>query len=72
MMKHIQQKMSPLQIEQLGLIVKNREKAIQQLSSMWGIGPFRLLDVDTEELHGKKHAVKLNLLLHRLGPSKLN
>lgn len=72
-MKHMQQNMNPLEIGQVCIIVRDREKAMQQLRSMWGIGPFKLLDVDLPEgiVHGKRTHYKGKLAFAQAGPIEL-
>jgi methylmalonyl-CoA/ethylmalonyl-CoA epimerase len=72
-MKDIEQKASPLRIEQVGIVVKNREKAMQTLTSIWGIGPFRLLDCDLPDgvVRGKKTHCKAKLAFAQAGPIEI-
>ncbi len=55
-MEQIQQDVTPLEIGHVAIVVRDREKAIQQLQSLSGIGPFRLFDSDHPEgmVRGKR------------------
>jgi methylmalonyl-CoA/ethylmalonyl-CoA epimerase len=60
----------PLEVQQVGIIVKDREKAMQQFRSLLGIGPFRLLDFDQPEaiVHGKRTHCGAKLAFAPAGP----
>ena len=53
-MKKTQKDISTLEVRQVGIIVKNMEKTMQQIHSILGIGPFRLLTAPEAIIHGKK------------------
>jgi methylmalonyl-CoA/ethylmalonyl-CoA epimerase len=73
-MKRIQKEVTPLKISQFGIVVKDREKSMQQIRSLLGItGPFRLLDLDQPEaiVHGKKTPCKAKLAFAQVGPIEI-
>jgi 4-hydroxyphenylpyruvate dioxygenase-like putative hemolysin len=72
-MTDIEQKAFPLRIEQVGLVVKNREEAVQKYASMWGVGPFRLHEVDLPDglVRGKKTRCKAKLAFAQAGPIEI-
>lgn len=62
-----------LDIQQVGIIVRDREKAIQKFHSLLGIGPFRLLNLDQPEVlvHGKKIRCSVKLAFAQAGPIEI-
>lgn len=72
-MEQAQKKFMSLEVSQVGIIVKNRDKTLQQLSSLLGTGDVRLHDLDQPEatVHGKKTACKARLAFTQVGPLEL-
>jgi len=68
--KTITKEARPFRIEQVGIVVRNREEAIKKFSSLWGIGPFRLWDVDLPEgiVRGKNTHCRAKLAFAQAGP----
>jgi hypothetical protein len=71
--KDIKKEVTPFRIEQVGIVVKNREDAMEKYSSLWSIGPFRLWDVDLPEgiVRGKKTHCKAKLAFAQAGPIEI-
>jgi hypothetical protein len=71
--ENITKEARPFRIEQVGIVVKNREEAIRKFSSLWGIGPFRLWDVDLPEgiVRGRKTYCKAKLAFAQAGPIEI-
>jgi 4-hydroxyphenylpyruvate dioxygenase-like putative hemolysin len=63
----------PFRIEQVGVVVKNLKDAMLKYSSLWGIGPFRLSDVDLPEgiVRGKKRHCRAKLAFAQAGPIEI-
>ena len=63
----------PYEITQVGIVVRDREKAIQQIRSILGIGPFRLLNLDQPEaiVHGKRTPCEAKLAFAQAGPIEI-
>jgi len=72
-MSDTEQKAFPLRVEQVGIIVKNREEAMQKWTSLWGVGPFRLHEVDLPDglVRGKKTRCKAKLAFAQVGPLEI-
>lgn len=72
-MKHTQSDLTPFEIRQVGIVVKDREKSMQQFSSLLGTGPFRLLDLDQPEaiVHGKRTHCGAKLAFAQSGPIEI-
>jgi len=72
-MKHTQRAITPFEIKQVGIVVRDREKAMQQFSSLLGTGPFRLLDLDQPEaiVHGKRTHCGAKLAFAQAGPIEI-
>jgi len=72
-MKDTGKEARPLRIEQVGIVVKNREEAVEKLSSVWGVGPFRLWEVDLPEgiVRGEKRRCKAKLAFAEAGPIEI-
>ena len=63
----------PLEIVQVGIVVKDLEKTIRQLASLWNVGPFRFLEVDLPDaiFHGKETHLRAKLAFAQVGPVEL-
>jgi methylmalonyl-CoA/ethylmalonyl-CoA epimerase len=72
-MKQNQGNIKPLEITQVGIVVRNRENAMQRIRSLLGIDTFRLLDLDQPEaiVHGKKTPCGAKLAFARVGPVEI-
>jgi methylmalonyl-CoA/ethylmalonyl-CoA epimerase len=72
-MKHTQRAITPFEIKQVGIVVRDREKVMQQFSSLLGTGPFRLLDLDQPEaiVHGKRTHCGAKLAFAQAGPIEI-
>jgi len=72
-MEHPQSDLIPFEIRQVGIVVRDREKAMQQLRSLLGIGPFRLLNLDQPEaiVHGKRINCTAKLAFALAGPIEI-
>ena len=79
-MKPNEKELPPFAINQIGLVVKDREKAMEKFSSIWGIGPFRLRDTSIKLLNaddpklpydGKTKDLKGKLAFAKRGPIEL-
>jgi len=71
--KNMKKEARPFRIEQVGIVVKNREEAIRKLSAVWNIGPFRLWDTDVPDavFRGKKTHSRAKLAFAQAGPIEI-
>lgn len=62
-----------LEIIQVGIVVRDLEKAIRQLNSFWNVGPFRFLEIDLPDaiLHGKQRRLRAKLAFAQVGPVEM-
>ena len=62
--------MNPLNISQVALVVRDIEKTLKHLSSLWPIGPFQIREMDVPDaiVHGKQTRVKAKLAFFQAGP----
>jgi hypothetical protein len=62
-----------LEIVQVCIVVRDLEKTIKQLNSLWNVGPFRFLDMDLPDatLRGKKTRLRAKLAFAQVGPVEL-
>ena len=69
-MKDTQRDITPLEVTQIGIIVRDREKTMQQIRSLLGVDSFRLLDLDQPEaiVRGKKTHCGAKLAFAQVGP----
>ncbi len=73
-MQHNQNNFKPLEITQVGIIIKNRDKAMQQFSSLLGIkASFRLAGFDQAEMtfRGKKTRCSAKLAFTKVGSMEI-
>jgi methylmalonyl-CoA/ethylmalonyl-CoA epimerase len=72
-MEHIGPVMDTLEVDQVGIVVSNIEKAVSLFSILWNVGPFRFLEVDAPDaiLHGKPTPLRTKLAFARIGPIEL-
>ena len=72
-MEHTQPLMDHLEINQIGIVVKDIEKAMKHLSSLWNVGSFQFvaLDVPDAILHGKQMPLKAKLAFAQAGAVQL-
>ncbi len=72
-MEHTDHDERPLEIVQVGIVVRDLEKTIQRLKSIWSLGPFRFLELDVPDaiLHGKQTPLKAKLAWVQVGPVQL-
>lgn len=65
--------MNSLKISQVGIIVRDIEKTIGHLSSLWDIGPFEIREIDLPDaiLHGKQKRLRAKLAFAQAGPLEL-
>jgi len=68
-----ERKMVPLEIDQVGIVVRDIDKAISQLQSLLGIGPFETREIDRPDaiVHGKQTRVRAKLAFAQAGPVQL-
>lgn len=66
------EKMS-FEVKHVCMVVRNLEKAMEQLRSLWNIGPFRFIDSDHPEgiVHGKRTHYKGKLAFAQAGPIEI-
>lgn len=57
-------------LAQVGVVVEDIEQAVNYYSKNFGIGPFRIIDMEIPNatLHGKPIALKVRIALARMGP----
>ena len=72
-MENTQPVMDRLNIDQVCIVVKDIEKSISQLSSLFNIGPWRRMVMDAPDsiLHGKQTPLKAQLAFANIGPVEL-
>ena len=72
-MERRQQDMSPLNIEQVSIVVRDMEKAIKQVCSLWNVGPFQIHEIDVPDamVRGKQTRLRAKLALAQAGPVEL-
>lgn len=60
----------PQQVNQVGIVVKDLDKAIQFYSQVFGLGPFRAWELALPEVvsRGKRMPLKMKLAFASLGP----
>jgi hypothetical protein len=60
----------PLEIKQVGIVVKDREKSIEQIRSLLGVEAFRIVDLDLPEaiVRGKRTRCRAKLAFAQVGP----
>jgi methylmalonyl-CoA/ethylmalonyl-CoA epimerase len=65
--------MNGLRINQVAMVVRDIEKTIRHLSSLWDIGPFEIREMDVPDaiLHGKQTRVRAKLAFAQVGPIEL-
>ena len=58
------------ELAQVGVVVKDIDQAVNYYSTTFGIGPFRLFDLDIPNvtLHGKPISLKFRAAFTRMGP----
>lgn len=72
-MGQIQPLMDHLEIDQVAIVVRDIEKAVKHLSSLWNMGPFRFQESDVPDaiLHGKQTPLRAKLAFVQAGPIEL-
>jgi len=72
-MEHTKPVMDNLEVDQVGIVVSDIEKAVRYFSSLWNVGPFRFLQVDVPDaiLHGKQTPLRTKLAFAQVGPIEL-
>jgi len=72
-MERRQHETSPLEIDQVAIVVRDMEKAIKQLCSLWNVGPFQIREMDLPDamVRGKQTRVRAKLALAQAGPVEL-
>jgi len=57
-------------IQQVSIVVEDMDRAIEYYSSIFGIGPFRVIDIDLEGvlLRGKPVSTKIKVAFAKSGP----
>ncbi len=62
-----------MEVVQVGIVVRDLEKTIKQLNSLWNVGPFRFLEIDLPDatLHGKQTRLRAKLAFAQVGPVEL-
>jgi methylmalonyl-CoA/ethylmalonyl-CoA epimerase len=72
-MGHTDHDKRSLEIVQVGIVVRDLEKAIERLNSLWNVGPFRFLEIDLPDaiLHGKQKRLRAKLAFAQVGPVEL-
>lgn len=65
--------MGDLELDHVGMVVRDIEKSILNLSSIWRIGPVRRLETDSPNalLHGRRSPLKAKLAFIQAGPTRL-
>lgn len=65
--------MNGLRINQVAMVVRDIEKTIRHLSSLWDIGPFEIREMDVPDaiLHRKQTRVRAKLAFAQVGPIEL-
>jgi len=68
-MKQTQTEAIAFEIGQVGIVVRDLERTMQQIRSLLGIGPFRLVDFDLLEtiVHGKRTRCQGKLAFAQVG-----
>lgn len=63
----------PLEIDQVGIVVRDIEQTIKQLSSLWNVGPLQIREIDLLDaiVHGKQMRVRAKLAFAQVGPVEL-
>lgn len=61
------------EVGQVGVVVRDIDKAINFYTNTYGIGPFRIFNLDIPEatLHGKTVPMQIRVALSRFGPVQL-
>jgi methylmalonyl-CoA/ethylmalonyl-CoA epimerase len=72
-LKHTQINVTPFEVKQVGIVVRDRERAMQQFSSLLGTGPFRLIYLDQPKaiVHGKSTHCGAKLAFAQAGPIEI-
>ena len=62
-----------MEVVQVGIVVRDLEKTIKQLNSLWNVGPFRFSEIDLPDatLHGKQTRLMAKLAFAQVGPVEL-
>lgn len=72
-MERRQQDTNPLEIDHVAIVVRDMEKAIRQLCSLWNVGPFQIREIELADamVHGKQTRVRLKVAHAQAGPVEL-
>jgi len=72
-MKNPQSGPVPLEVQQVGIVVRDREETMRQFRSLLGIGPFRVFNLDQPEaiVHGKRIHCGAKLAFAPAGPIEI-
>jgi methylmalonyl-CoA/ethylmalonyl-CoA epimerase len=72
-MEHTDHDKKPLEIVQVGIVVRDMERTIRQLKSLWNLGPCRYGEIDLPDatLHGKQTHMRAKLAFVQVGPVEL-
>ncbi len=65
--------MNGLKISQVGIVVRDIEKTIKNLSVLWDIGPFQRREIDLPDgiVHGKRKRIRAKLAFVQVGSIEL-
>jgi methylmalonyl-CoA/ethylmalonyl-CoA epimerase len=69
--KQAQRDITPFEVRQVGIVVKDMEKTMQQIRSILGIGPFKLIPGPEAIINGKKVDCKAKLAFAQSGPIEI-
>jgi len=72
-MENAQSLVNHLEIKQVGMVVKDMQKAIRQISALWAIGSVKYLELDLPDatVRGETVRLKAKLAFAQVGPVEL-